>query len=554
MRCRKARELISLYLAPHAAALSSRSRHALEAHLAVCEPCRHDYQDSQAAIALLRRHWRVSEDTQALLQRPRPQGQNQPLGEAIRFPGRFRQVAAWAMATAACLILGLFAWGVMSNRGASVTGRQAPFVASSGGEEHLVLEWIDGGSRVAPGAALQTSAGEIKSLVLNGKHKVVMNGGTRLSIAPFMDKGLMGPRVNLTRGEVYVQVEHDGHPFVVQTAHGRAVITGTTFDMKVTDAGATLVVVEGSVRWESTGGSVQVRAGQQSTIAGTSARPGAPTACNGIALTTWARSAAQGAPIGQDLRPEDFLWEDLPVRPSPGIQVPTHLERIDSAQWMEQTRAWFQQQFPWIFELQEALTKEGIETDYPALLLQSGDLWRFGYPQAGSGRQVELDPNSLLGAAKSYGRDGSWLQRQGLPSVGSTRQGRPTTASEAFERWASAVQAQADLCPPKVDSGVLLDTVSACLYLAHTRTLAMLAIHNGFGSPAPQVKEEVLGLLQEELRTLAHGVELSYGLDWAKPNTGTCEDLDRLHLLLGEIRKIGELEKRVTEYEKVLRE
>jgi hypothetical protein len=103
--------------------------------------------------------------------------------------------------------------------------------------------------------------------------------------------------------------------------------------------------------------------------------------------------------------------------------------------------------------------------------------------------------------------------------------------------------------PPELDSGVLLDTANACLYLAHTRMLAILTIRNGWEGRAPRVGEEVLGLLEEELRTLAQCLELSYGLDWAKTNVSTCETRDRLNALIDGIGRIGELEKRKKEYE-----
>jgi ferric-dicitrate binding protein FerR (iron transport regulator) len=546
MRCRKAKELISLYLAPHTGGLSPRSCQALEAHLAACEPCRREYREDEEAITLLRRYWQVSADTRALLQRSRPQGQDQSVGKTIGLRWSLSRATAWTMATAACLVIGVFGWRAMSTGGAP--GAEPGNRAASSGMA-LVIEAAGDGARIAPGAILQTSTEEVKSLLLNGKHQVVMNAGTRLSIEPFTDKGSRGCMVNLARGEVYVHVVHDGFPFLVQTAHGRAVITGTTFDVRATEAGTTLAVVEGSVRFESTGGSVQVLAGQQSTIAGTLAPPTTP--CPGVALTTWARSADPGKQIAQDLRTQNFP-EDLPTMPPLWAKVRTDLDRIDYTQWIEQKRAWFKEQFPWIFDLKDALESEGVEVDYPALLMQSGDIWRFGYPPAGSGRQVEPDPNGLLQAVSYYGRDESWLQQQALPSLRALGRGPQTTASETFERWARTIQAQADLCPPKVVSGVFLDTVNACLYLANTRTLAIWVIRAGLVATASEVKEEVLGLLQEELRTLARCVELSQGLDLAQPKNGTCEGLDRLHVLVNEVRSIGQLEKRVAEYERLL--
>jgi anti-sigma factor RsiW len=68
MTCRKAQLLIGLYLAP-AGGLSPKERQALEAHMAVCERCRRDCEESATGIALFQKHWHISEDTQALIDR-----------------------------------------------------------------------------------------------------------------------------------------------------------------------------------------------------------------------------------------------------------------------------------------------------------------------------------------------------------------------------------------------------------------------------------------------------------------------------------------------------
>ena len=56
---------------------------------------------------------------------------------------------------------------------------------------------------------------------------------------------------------------------------------------------------------------------------------------------------------------------------------PVVLESVDYEQWVEQKREWFKQQFPWIFQLKDALAKEGVEVDYAELLIKTGDIWQF---------------------------------------------------------------------------------------------------------------------------------------------------------------------------------
>ena len=290
MRCRKARNLISLYLAP-AGGLSEKERRDLEAHLAACEECRRDCEETARGIALFRKYWHISPDTQALIDRAE---QREAAGcPSIRFGGFGGSSKSASRRQPSRRVWPCSCWAGGSCR----TGRRRPIsrsdlVASSQVESPLSIESASG-TWIKPGSVLETEAGQIDRLTLNGKHTLVMNGRTRLSIVALAQAGQSGCLVNLTFGEVHVHVAHDGLPFAVQTPHGKAVITGTTFDIKTTDAGTTLVVAEGSVRFESEGGAVQVAAGHKSTIVAKSQSPSEPVACDVVALTAWAK-AGQG--------------------------------------------------------------------------------------------------------------------------------------------------------------------------------------------------------------------------------------------------------------------
>jgi len=351
--------------------------------------------------------------------------------------------------------------------------------------------------------------------------------------------------VNLAFGEICAHVESDGNPFVVQTANGRAVITGTTFDVKATDAGTTLMVTEGSVQFKAQGGAVQVVAGQQSMIATSSGLPSDPVACNVLALTIWARGGLRATELAQDVSADAFRLGDLPVTLWPRSEI--DLDGVNYPEWAEQNEDWFKRQFSWIFDLKEALGREGIKVHYPTLLLQSGDIWRFAYPQAGADRQVGPDPNALLRVASHYGRDESWLKGRVRFSLQATNSQEQVTGSGAFKYWAETIEAQVGACPTRV----FLDSLDACLYLVNTRTLAALAIRRDLKVPLVDPDEnKILGLLDSQLRALVDCRRLLQELSIDGPKA-SCGYSDKIGTLVEKIREIGALETSVIGSEKV---
>jgi ferric-dicitrate binding protein FerR (iron transport regulator) len=528
-------------------------RQALEAHLAVCEPCGRDYQASRKAIALLRQHWPIGADTNAFQEEVRTR----------RIPLRASAVR-WAIrvtAAAACLLVGVLGWWQIPGAGTPPTRPQYPPVSSD--DTSLAPGPAYERVNTPSGTRIQTATGHVESLVLGGRHQLVMNADSRLSVEPLVENGRIGCLVRLDAGEICAHVEHDGGRFVVETAHGRATITGTVFDVKVMAAGTSLVVVEGSVRFESlagTGGAtrtVRVAAGQQSTITAASRLPSPPAACDAAALTAWAGMSRGGfRPPAEALANDLPRWE-LPLPAAPWVEVQTDPDGIDAAAWIEQHREWFRQQFPWIFELRDALAAEDRgpspdSPDYPALLLRSGDIWRFAYPQAGPTRQVEPDPNGLLRAAMAYGHDKSWLQRQSFFARYVTDRPQHATGAAAFEQWVENLQAKSNRRSQEIGSRELHETLEACSYLVATRTLALLALNQGLGDMTPSVKRELSALLQEELRILSWCLRLSYELGLGWPAVSSCECSDKIGSLLQGIRELGELEKQMKERQKTL--
>jgi len=116
MRCRKAKQLITLYVAPDPSWLDPKNRQALEEHLATCESCCRECRESREAISLLQKHWRISRDTLALMGKTHSPESPSRLS-AISFILR-------AAAVAACLTGSVLGWWFVAGRGDLVTRQQ----------------------------------------------------------------------------------------------------------------------------------------------------------------------------------------------------------------------------------------------------------------------------------------------------------------------------------------------------------------------------------------------------------------------------------------------
>ncbi|MCP4256962.1 MAG: hypothetical protein GY774_05475 [Planctomycetes bacterium] len=497
MRCKKAKKLISLYLAPDESCLSPEDRQALEAHMAVCEPCREDCREGREVIGVLQKCWKVSEDTAALLEKGRQGNPHRISARIIKLHGAFRRVAVGA--AAACLAIAVLIGLVSTNREAVLTGPNHS-VALTGENPSLVIKSADGG-HIAPGTDIQTSAGQIRNLVLNGRHRVVMNAGTRLSIRSLLEADRAGCLVRLALGEVYVHVEHDGNPFAIQTPHGRVVITGTTFDVKATDTSTTLVVAEGSVRFESEKGLVEVASGQISKIIAQSV-PTSPVSCNTIELTAWATGSKPVPILDQAMLAQEAydITDLLLVTPEP-----MSLESVDYEQWVEQKREWFTQQFPWIFVLQKALTTDDrrltTDIDYPELLISSGDIWQIVYPERFYRIIPTIDPNLLLTVAEECKLANTWRSEVvASADWNHLKQNDMAFGKAALDKWlADCRRIQKSYDDWKSAESVWEHSLALGEFLENTRALIWLCIQNDILKVPSEKKTEILLLLQEQV-------------------------------------------------------
>ena len=548
-----------ILLAPHILGdlePDSRQCHELEAHLLSCQVCAEEYETNKWVVEFIQEHKTLFADAFETIEKKRAAEQEEikRSWQAIQAKlvkikaqekrAKLRRVLWRATAAAACFVIGISVWLTLSNsKTRKKPAQQAVALVSAPSIKIELLS--DNGNIVIPAdTQVKTTASELKTLIINGKHRMVLNSDTALSIKPLLDNERAGCMVKLASGEIFAYVEHDNNPFVVSTAHSKVVIKGTIFDVKATDSGTTLVVSEGTVQFESEKGLVQVKSGQISRITAQSA-PTEPAFCNAVELTAWARGHEIETALAE-IKPfsDEYDLSDLWLSASSGR---IDLEAIDYEDWVEKKRDWFELEFPWIFELKDALAKEGTDVDYHDLLLKSGDIWQFVYPQVSPSRIPVLSGDSLLKAVTPYGFGKEWLGENVRSARIATLEGR-FVGLKAFEQWEADLGKASMLPAEKLDSGTLLCSLHFSTYLTNTRILAWLGLKNAALASGNPQKASVLPLLQTQVNTANELTGRIIRL-FAISNV-PCEEYQTLiDGIITHIDTITNLEKGIVEYE-----
>ncbi|MBW7989231.1 MAG: hypothetical protein FVQ84_04335 [Planctomycetes bacterium] len=564
MNCKKVQLLMCLYIADDPA-LTVKERLAFANHLQNCQECAREYEESKFVIDLAREHWQVSKDTLALIEKankyvkPRMAVKEGWKDLKRRIPGlaqlenrrkRFRLFHRVG-AVAACLSIGVsiflaFSYYSKPEIAQELIPEQVAFAPKPSVKVELVS---DNSKLLVPLGHKIVTAKEMKILIINDKHRMVINVNTTLTVDPLVDGSRLGCLVKLASGEILAHVEHDGNPFVVSTAHGKAVITGTIFDIKTTDFSTTLVVAEGTVQFESEKGFVKITAGQISMIVAQSA-PTKPISCDTAELTAWITDHELTTTLA---RIESFSDDyDTTALWLSAMSGPINLENINYEEWIEEKRNWFRGEFPWIFQLQSALAQESVKVEYPELLVKSGDIWQFIYPQNTPGRIPIFNTDLLLKAASKYGFNKQWLLENVLAAkfvIGAPEATKDRfTGLKAFEKWASYFEQLRQL-PDALDSDTLLYSIHASRYLANTRTLVWLSINNGKAPLRSVDKAALSALLLTESYTANNLTGKIIKLLWTSQSEscGECQGL--VDEIIEDIDKITSIEKRILEYE-----
>ena len=515
----------------------------LQAHLLCCPDCTQMYDGFKETIGFVLEH--KAEFAQAFEKaRAREKNAGVLMSSLTNFL-KSRKIFIKASAAAACLVIGVLTWLIFSNYSKPHT---LPQTSSSGQvasatKPSMKIEWVTNTGNVPiPSGKQITSAGQLRTLLINGKHQMIMNANTVLAIEPLIENSNIGCLVKLASGQIYTHVEHDGNPFIVDTANGKTVITGTTFDVKATDDRTTLVVSEGTVKFESEKGTVKVAAGQTSEIVGQSI-PSIPLSCDTSKLTAWATGYKAGAALAKtELNPDPW---DLPL--SFG-EKPIVLAETDYKSWVAEKREWFKKDFPWIFELKDALAKESIEVDYPELLIKSGDVWQFVCLQRFPAKFSVPDFDSLLKTAISYGFDKEWLLKNvptakyALENQVFSKNGPARLA--AFERWLEYLDETNESEPP-----TLIYSFHASKYLTNTRSLIWFAAKGGKYDLTKEERTKVLTLLQEEVTAACEcQSDVLYPSDDQKSYSCENKCQDSVDNIIGHIEAMKAVEEKIVEY------
>jgi ferric-dicitrate binding protein FerR (iron transport regulator) len=563
MTCYQAQLLMWPYVEndPH---VGAEERLLVEAHLRSCCECAREYEDSKFVIALVKKYCNSASD-QPL---PLPEKEEPPecrmtvaegwedlkrrIPELARLQSRrrhlwwFRRVAA----VAACLAICVFArMAFLIHSKLQFTRESTPRQVAAITEPTVKVCLLSNGRRIVlpAGTEVRTAQNQTKTLVINNRHRMVMNENSALSIEPLVQGTLTGCVAELASGEIFTRVEHDGNPFIVSTSHGVVVITGTGFDVKATAGSTTVVVAEGSVKFGSEAGTVKVAAGQMSRIAGHSA-PTEPAFCNAAELTAWARGPQTKTALAEARSYSDsYNLSELWVK---AISGPVNLESIDGEDWVEKNRDWFKREFPWIFQLQDVLVKQGIKVDYPELLVSSGDIWQFVYPQVSPSRISVVRSGSLLKTASQYGFNKQWLL-ENAPALRFAVANRVKPEDkffglEAWEKWSDRIK-QARSASEELNTETLLYSLHAGCYIANTRTLVWLCIRNNTLAVNRKDKAKLLSLLEDQVNTANRLLQITLQAMTVSERTCVVE-MATLSEQIGCLVRLYDIEKGLSQY------
>jgi hypothetical protein len=164
--------------------------------------------------------------------------QQSPRGVKSKRRFWFRAVAAWAVAVSALVAVG--AWLVVRPTGPTAPARE-PAVAWLVNAQNCQWAGVEGGDAV--GAAGDLHAGKVLELVRGLAEIRFECGASAVIEGPARLELLSATRVRLVRGKLAAKVPHSVLGFEVLSPQGKVIDLGTEFGVRVTEEGATDVIV-----------------------------------------------------------------------------------------------------------------------------------------------------------------------------------------------------------------------------------------------------------------------------------------------------------------------
>lgn len=222
---------------------------------------------------------------------------------AVRHQDRRRPITRrWTYAAAACLVL---AAGAISLGTPPISSWGSDYTTATGQQQDITLA--------------------------DGSH-LHLDSDSALDIDLTRDER----RVNLRRGRVYLQVSHDGRPFVVQAGGTRVRVLGTEFSVAHNDKTDEIILLRGSVEVAAAGEHQLLQPGEQLRVV--SGHVQAPQAVDAERLLAWREGQlrVRDAPLREVLEElvryqgGHVIWLDDKVGQRT-ISASFNLNQVDSA-------------------------------------------------------------------------------------------------------------------------------------------------------------------------------------------------------------------------------
>jgi len=274
MRCKEVELFIPLFVAG-GQGMTLDERIALSSHVRSCPSCAKKYAETGFIMELIRSH-RHTLTRRGIFSETLATGirkeltYEEGLGEfqeklkrytARKYcNARAKQIKiflGWSYAATIFIAIGIYFWWSSFSFERTITTpcqQLAAITPISPITFPFTVELLsDNGETVIPTSwEIETSTGETKTLLINSRHQVIVYPNTSLTLAPLLENSQPNYcLIELDSGEIQAHCEHGNDSLVIVTPHVQATTAGTTFYVKSSDDGTTVVAGQSTLAPES---------------------------------------------------------------------------------------------------------------------------------------------------------------------------------------------------------------------------------------------------------------------------------------------------------------